>query len=94
MLDAFIAVELSANDIEKSGYRFNSGPGAGNIAGPLDCFGNVTNSKYYATAIPISEALGSRAFATNASATVWQNLDGVPPTEPFAAVGNTSPLGR
>ena len=94
MLHPFIAVELGANDIVKSGYRFTSNPGAGAGAGPLDCFGNATTTPYYATAVPLSAAMGSRAFATNATATVWQNVDGTAPTEPFIEGGSTSPLGR
>jgi prepilin-type N-terminal cleavage/methylation domain-containing protein len=91
----FISPDLGANGITKSGYEFDMAPGAGAVAGPTDCFGNPTQTAYYARALPISVGMtGSRAFATNAGSTVWQDTSGVPPAEPFAMAGTVSPLGR
>jgi hypothetical protein len=70
-------------------------PGDGAAAGPSDCFGNPTQTAYYATATPTGVGTtGTRAFATNRTATLWQDSSGVPPTEPFIAVGTVGPLGR
>ena len=91
---AFIGRDLGEQDVVKSGYRFSASPGNGAAEGPVDCFGNPTQTSYYATGTPTSAAVGTRGFATNASATLWQSTTGVPPTEPFTEDGITSPLGR
>lgn len=91
----FISSDLGANDVTKSGYRFTATAGAGAMVGPDDCFGNPTQSTYYASATPIAVGIsGSRAFAANASSTMWQNTAGVPPAEPFAIAPGIKPLGR
>jgi type IV pilus assembly protein PilA len=91
----FLAPDLGANNIVKSGYRFATVAGAASVAGPNDCFGNPTQTAYYASATPVTLGMtGSRAFATNRTATVWQDTTGVPPVEPFAAAGTVRPLGQ
>ena len=55
------------------------------MAGPSDCNGLPTNSAFYAAATPMSSSTGTRAFAINATSTVWQLLGGVAPSEPFGA---------
>jgi prepilin-type N-terminal cleavage/methylation domain-containing protein len=91
----FISPDLNANDVVKSGYRFAVEAGAGSAVGPDDCFGNATETAYYATATPTSVGVtGTRAFATNRTSTLWQDTTGVPPAEPFTAAGTVSPLGR
>jgi hypothetical protein len=91
----FISPDLSANDIEKSGYRFTLAAGEGADAGPDDCFGGATDTAYYATAVPVSLGYtGGRGFATNATASIWQDSEGGAPVEPFSALGSISPLGR
>jgi prepilin-type N-terminal cleavage/methylation domain-containing protein len=91
----FISPDLGANNIMKSGYRFALAPGAGAVAGPIDCFGNPSQSSYYAIGFPVAiGTTGARAFATNVAATVWQDTTGVPPAEPFAVAGTVTPLGR
>lgn len=91
----FLSPDLGANNIVKSGYRFAAAPGASAVAGPSDCFGNPTQTAYYASATPTNVGMtGARAFATNGTATVWQDTAGVAPAEPFATAGTVSPLGR
>ena len=90
----FISLDLGANDIVKSGYRFRAVAGMGSFAGPADCHGNPTQSLFYATAVPTSLTAGQRAFATNTASLVWQSIDGVAPAEPFTSGPTDSPLGR
>lgn len=87
---AFISSDLgmSVNPM-KSGYLFTLGPGAGSAAGPADCNGNPTITSFYTTATPQSYFSGRRAFAANATATVWQLKGNTPPTEPFGAPATT-----
>lgn len=92
---AFITPDLGTNNIVKSGYRFVVAPGALAVAGPNDCFGNPTQTSYYATATPVGVGMtGTRGFATNISAALWQDSAGVPPPEPFTLGPTISPLGR
>ena len=90
--DGFISKDLGhAAPVQKSGYTFVNGPGAGATAGPTDCNGNATNSAFLATAVPIAVGVtGSRGFALNASNTVWQDTSGAAPTEPFTLGGTVS----
>jgi type IV pilus assembly protein PilA len=91
----FLSPDLGANNIVKSGYRFTAGPGAAAVVGPNDCFGNATQSAYYASAAPVTIGItGARAFATNRSGTVWQDTAGVAPAEPFSTAGTVGPIGR
>ena len=90
----FIGGGIDAQDVVRSGYRFAAVAGFGATQGPNDCFGNPTRTTYYASAIPAATTSGRRAFATNATAMVWQNSEGNVPTEPFTATGATFPLGR
>ena len=92
---AFVSPDLGANNIEKSGYQFALAPGAAAVAGPVDCFGNPSQTSYYASGSPVAIGItGARGFATNAVATVWQDTAGAAPVEPFAIAGTVSPLGR
>jgi type IV pilus assembly protein PilA len=91
----FISQDLGSNGVIKSGYRFAVVAGSGSVAGPSDCFGNPTQTTYYAWAIPLSVAVsGNRAFAANLNAAIWQNAAGTAPTEPFTAGGTITPLGQ
>ena len=83
---AFISPDLgSAMNPIKSGYNFKLAAGAGSGPGPMDCFGQPTNSAYYASATPLATNTGSRAFAVNANSALWQMMGAVAPTEPFGA---------
>jgi hypothetical protein len=83
--DGFIDAALGAsNTPQKSGYNFTMTAGAGSSAGPKDCNGTPTVSGFYATAVPmLPDESGSRAFAVNQSALVWQRSGAIAPTEPF-----------
>jgi prepilin-type N-terminal cleavage/methylation domain-containing protein len=71
---------------QKTGFNFSLSAGAGGGPGPADCLGNVTNSAYYATGVPIGfQATGTRSFAVNAGGIIWQLNTATAPTEPFGA---------
>jgi len=90
----FISADLGNTTNEKSGYRVTMGAGAGYALTATDCTAaaNVVNSNYYASGVPLHIGTsGSRAFATNAGGTVWQDTSGTAPGEPFTAGGTTGP---
>ncbi len=81
---AFISSDLgSAATPQKSGYTFTLVPGAGSVAGPLDCTGAATMTAFYASGVPWSTTTGTRRFAVNAQGQIWQTIGGAPPAEPF-----------
>jgi len=76
--------EWKSGPTEKSGYRFGLTAGAKSGAGPTDCAGNKTITKFYATATPLTLGVtGARSFAVNDSNTIWVLDGGVAPKEPF-----------
>jgi type IV pilus assembly protein PilA len=93
---AFISSDLTANGITKSGYILTIAPGVGAVAGPRnDCFGNPTQTDFYATAVPAAVGgSGSRAFASNGASTIWQDTTGAAPAEPFTRSPTVTPLGQ
>jgi type IV pilus assembly protein PilA len=77
----------------KSGYNFALVAGDGAIAGPVDCNGDATRTGYYSTGRPSAVGqTGNRAFASSGAGTIWQDLTGVPPAEPFTPDANVSTL--
>ena len=53
-------------------------------SGPNDCHAGPTVSTYYATAYPTTlNVTGTRSFAVNPSASLWQLLGATAPAEPF-----------
>lgn len=92
---AFLPQDLTANAApNKSGYVLTVVPGAGGIPGPPDCNGAATTSlTFYATALPLDPGnTGVRAFAINQGGTIWQNVSGLAPVEPFAVGAGISPV--
>ncbi len=82
--EPYISAEFASPTPFKAGYSFSLAPGAGGSAGPNDCNGTATQSAYYATAVPQTfGSTGSKSFATNQSATIWQVSAAAAPTEPF-----------
>lgn len=81
-IDATLA---SSATPQRNGYMFRIDPGLGAVPGPrLDCYGQATQTSYYANAVPALEGTtGSRAFATNQQGTVYQLPGSTPPAEPF-----------
>jgi type IV pilus assembly protein PilA len=95
--EGFISPDLGhAPPIQKSGYTFALGPGAGAVAGPNDGAGTPTITAWVATAVPQTPgSTGTRAFAVNQGNTIWQNTAGAgatAPTEPFTTSGSVSPI--
>jgi hypothetical protein len=89
----FLSPDLTgAASVAKSGYIVTLGPGMGNTplaAPPAGCTGTGTN--YYASATPLSVgSTGARGFATDEPGTIWQDLTGAAPGQPFTAGGNVS----
>ena len=92
---SFLSEDLSFNGVEKSGFTFAVVAGLGAAVAPNDCFGAATQTTYYATATPLTVgSTGSRGFATNIAAALWQDTSGAVPTEPFVMGGTVAPLGR
>jgi type IV pilus assembly protein PilA len=91
----FVSADLNQNGVVKSGYILSVVPGAGAKPGTPDCNGTTTYSVFYATARPeIPYDSGERAFAANATATVWQNTAGAPPPEPLTPSATVSVIGK
>ena len=92
--EAFISADLGhATPIQKSGYNFALGAGAGATAGPNDCNGTATNSAWLATAIAQTfGTTGTRTFAVNAGNTIWQSTTSTAPGEPFTPSATVAPI--
>jgi type IV pilus assembly protein PilA len=91
----FISNDLGFNGVEKSGYIFTITPGLGAIPTTNDCFGNPSQTSYYASAAPVAPGgTGNRGLATSSASAIWQDTSGAVPTEPFVAGGTIAPLGR
>jgi type IV pilus assembly protein PilA len=90
----FISPDLSTDPSTKSGYILSLSAAAGSSPGPLDCSGIVTQSGYYATAVPVSGGVsGMKAFATSAFGTIFFDFSGAAPTEAqMTPGGGGSPL--
>ena len=68
----------------RNGYQFSLQNGTGGAAGPDDCNGNPTQTKYYASAVPLTlNQTGGNSFATNQGGAVWWLEGSTPPDEPF-----------
>ena len=94
-LNQLVTSGLASPDMDvspKSGFSFDLVPrGAVGAAG---CDGAGTHTAYYTWAQPLSVTMGTRAFATNQEAAIWQDSTGVPPTEPFTPSATVSPIGN
>ncbi len=91
----FVSPDLGSTTTEKSGYGVTLGPGVGAPLIATDCTaaGNVVNTNFYASAVPLSlDTSGSRAFATNAGGAVWQDTSGTAPAEPFTEGPTIGPI--
>jgi prepilin-type N-terminal cleavage/methylation domain-containing protein len=89
----FLSPDLTgAVSVVKSGYTVTLVPGLGNTllaAPPAGCTGTGTN--YYASATPMSVgSTGTRAFATDEPGTIWQDMSGSAPPQPFVSAGTIS----
>jgi prepilin-type N-terminal cleavage/methylation domain-containing protein len=76
----------------KSGFGYRMTPALGGRPGAVDCTGAATQGDYYASAVPLSGNTGRRGFATNQLATIWQNMAGAAPVEPFVETATVAPL--
>jgi len=92
--EGFISADLSeANTVSKSGYTVTMADGDGAVGGPADCNGTASTTGYYASGVALTVGTtGARGFATNQSGTIWQDVSGAAPTEPFATAGDVSPI--
>ncbi len=94
---AFLSLDLTgAVNPQKSGYVYSLAAGLGSSPGPADCNGTPTETVYYATAVPVTPGMtGNRAFASNSSHAIWQDVAGggaAAPAEPFAVTATVSPV--
>src|SRR5204862_7948965 len=70
----------------KENYKFTLAAGSGAVAAANDCNGTATKTGFYVKSVPLRlGSSGSRSFATNASATIWQDTSLTAPTEPFGS---------
>jgi prepilin-type N-terminal cleavage/methylation domain-containing protein len=96
----FISADLNADGVVKSGYIFDLTAGNGVAHSIVGQCGEANATAFYASATPETlSSSGTRAFATNTSMTIWQNIAGagVPPTDAEMMAGPTAanmPLGR
>jgi prepilin-type N-terminal cleavage/methylation domain-containing protein len=90
----FLSPDLTATNAPvKSGYTIvvNVGTGAALAVQPAGCL--ASGSGYYASGVPLNiGSTGTRAFATNAQGTIWQDTTGAAPAEPFATAGTVAPI--
>jgi len=89
----FLSADLaSAVSVTKSGYQITMTIGMGNFLLPSPPAGCTSpGTAFYATAVPLTVGTtGSRAFATDEPGTIWQDMSGVAPLQPFATAGNVS----
>lgn len=96
-LTTLVAGEYASPDLDitpKSGYRFQLVAGRNSNLAGADCTGQPTQTGYYFRAEPLSGNNGRRGFATNQAGTIWQDLNGVAPPEPFLVAGTISPLDQ
>ena len=94
-LTTLVSERFASPDLDitpKSGYSFQLVQGLNSGPLPPDCTGQPTRTGYYFRAEPLSGNNGRRGFATNQAGTIWQDLNGVAPPEPFAAGGTITPL--
>jgi prepilin-type N-terminal cleavage/methylation domain-containing protein len=83
----FIGADLAGATNVKAGYTvgMTKGSGANVVA---DCLGTVSQSNYYATAIPVAlNSTGARSFATSAAGTIFFNSTAAAPTDAQLAPG-------
>ena len=77
----------------KSGYTIVLNVGTGALLAPQPSGCIASGSGYYGSAVPLSAgSTGTRAFATNAQGTIWQDTTGAAPAEPFTVGGTISPI--
>ncbi len=76
----------------KSGFAHTLWLGDTGVLGPLDCNGDPTFTEYYWAAAPLSPNTGRRGFATNEAGTIWQDIAGAAPVEPFVEAGTIGPI--
>ena len=90
---SFLSPDLtSSNAVAKSGYTVLVNVGTGAILAPQPAGCLASGSGYYASAVRLSASTGTRAFATNAQGTIWQDTSGAAPAEPFLVAGTVSPI--
>ena len=91
----FVSNDLETNGVLKNGYAFAVVPGLGGVAGGPDACGTPVSSSYYATGTPVVAGLtGGRGFAADAHLSIWQDVTGGVPAQPFTLTATVSPIGR
>jgi prepilin-type N-terminal cleavage/methylation domain-containing protein len=85
---AFISPDLATDPSVKAGFEIAVQAAAAATPGAADANGSPTHSDFYLTAIPLSPGLtGNRAFASNATATIYFDPSGVAPAEAAMRAG-------
>jgi type IV pilus assembly protein PilA len=97
LLTTLVSERFASPDLDitpRSGYRFQLVQGRNSIVQATDCLGQPTSSGYYFLAEPLSHSSGQRGFATNQAGTIWQDVTGTAPPEPFAPGPTIAPLDQ
>jgi prepilin-type N-terminal cleavage/methylation domain-containing protein len=77
----------------KSGFSHSLGIGMNGVVSAIpDCNGDPMFSDYYWASSPLGPTTGRRGFATNQIGTIWQDLAGIAPVEPFVEAGTIGPI--
>lgn len=77
----------------KSDYSHAMGLGLNGVVIPAtDCNGDPSITEYYFASNPIGLGFGRRGFATNQLGTIWQDVAGLAPVEPFVEAGTVMPI--
>ncbi len=94
-LNTLVSEQFASPDLDitpKSGYSFALTAALVSNPADADCTGDPTRTGYYFSAEPLADNTGRRGFATSHVGTIWQDLSGVAPVEPFAAAAGVSPI--
>jgi prepilin-type N-terminal cleavage/methylation domain-containing protein len=76
----------------RRGFSYSLGVGDMGFLGPIDCDGNPTVTDWYFSATPTTPDLGRRGFAVNEAGSIWVDMAGVAPVEPFIEAGTIAPM--
>jgi Tfp pilus assembly protein PilE len=92
--DEYLASDLTVGPAPlKSGYTYTLQAGPSGASAFTDCNGMAMATEYYVTAEPIAiNETGTRGYASNQAHTIWQDVTGIAPVEPFVAGGTVSPI--
>ena len=92
--DEYLPPEMTAGVApRKSGYSYSLVAGASGVSAFTDCNGAAMATDYYVSAEPlVIGETGFRGFASSQAHTIWQDMTGIAPVEPFVAGGTVTAI--